>query len=777
MESSEELRETLVSLRRDNERLRVETMHASLLWRALESLLQIRIDDDPFPGVFDSMRSVFAFEQAMVLAEAGEDRLRCIVAVPSELIGIGWKAGPFLKRVTAGRVSVTFANHELEEWRDLPRQLLSPAQPALYLPIRVRDRRGVLVLLRSEGSAGFDRNHVTLARKFALLASHALAARDAGQTEAESQRLRHLMEQLRLSEQNAQRNADLLNEIVNLLPIGLTVCDEAGRFILVNDAAAADLGRAATDLVGAPAAEICAGTVPSVHALRESGRIEPGHVCSSEENVVTARGARTFLNAVKPVRIFDETLLLSTSLDITARKQVEEELARRAYYDDLTGLPNRALIQERVETAMRHDGGCGRFALAFVDLDNFKHINDYYSHAIGDAVLVAVAGRIAGGIRASDVLARISGDEFVLLFDPLDADEQLRAAIDRILDELKQPFHVEGFEIFTSASIGVSLYPDHGTDYEALRRNADSAMYRGKSGAKGNATFFDQGMGQAVTARMELEQRLRLAIRDRRFCCAFQPKVDIRNGAIVGFEALSRWRDESGVIHAPQNFIGVAIELGLIDQITDFVLADAAAAIPQLDRHFGAHTTISINVAAKQAGDPRFMKAFSHALAATGRADRFMLELTEDAFVLAGQFQSLVLPALRDMGVRVSIDDFGTGYSSLSALADITADEIKVDRSFITSIHQRPRSQSVLKAIESLSRTLGMVVVAEGVETCEELAYLDAATRIRVVQGYYFARPMFLEDLVTAPIDRARARARRSANPPDTQASPDLEVA
>jgi len=280
-----------------------------------------------------------------------------------------------------------------------------------------------------------------------------------------------------------------------------------------------------------------------------------------------------------------------------------------------------------------------------------------------------------------------------------------------------------------------------------LRRNADSAMYRAKHVAKGDVIFFDLNMGQAITARMEAEQRLRLAIRDRRFCCAFQPKVEIHTRQVVGFETLVRWRDDDGEIHPPGEFIGLAVELGLINPITNFVLADAVNSIDRLDAAFGPGTTISVNVAARQASDLEFMQSFAQALSDSKRADRIIIELTEEAFIAKGKFQTQILPILREIGVRVSIDDFGTGYSSLSALADITADEIKIDRSFISAIHERPRNQSVLRAIESLGHALGMTIVAEGVETYEELAYLHAATRIRYAQGFYFSKPIYLEDL------------------------------
>jgi cyclic di-GMP phosphodiesterase Gmr len=280
-----------------------------------------------------------------------------------------------------------------------------------------------------------------------------------------------------------------------------------------------------------------------------------------------------------------------------------------------------------------------------------------------------------------------------------------------------------------------------------LRQNADIAMYRVKNGSKGAAAFFDSSMEREALARMKIEQSLRQAILERRFCCAFQPKVDIRTKHIKGIEALVRLRDDEGVIQAPGTFINLAVELGLIDELTHLVLAEIVKSIDPINAAFGPDITISINVAAKQAGNPEFMRPFAEAIEATGFPRRFLIEVTEDAFVTKTHFQDEILPIFRKLGVGISIDDFGIGYSSLSALADITADEIKIDRSFITDIHKRPRSQGILRAIESLSEALGMTVIAEGVETFEELAYLQAATKIRYAQGFYFSRPIFLDDL------------------------------
>jgi len=539
-----------------------------------------------------------------------------------------------------------------------------------------------------------------------------------------------------------------------MLPNGVTVQDEHGRVLLANDAATAQLQ------IGAD------GMVKHQHR-RETAReaLRNGETMVVEESFAREGGRQVFLTSHQPVRLADRDLLLSSSADITEQKAFEDQLFRSAYYDELTDLPNRRVIEHRVNKLL-HAEDTTSFALAFLDIDNFKHINDYYGHAIGDTLLVEVARRIGLNLRASDMLSRISGDEFVLLLHPVQGQEEVAEFIRFMVERIKAPFFIDGSEIFASTSIGVSLYPEHGRSYEALRHNADIAMYRVKNAGKGTAAFFDDSMEREAQARMKVEQSLRMAILEKRFCCAFQPKVDIRTRDIKGIEALVRLRDDQGVIQAPGTFINLATELGLIDELTHLVLAEIVKSIDLINESFGHDTTISINVAAKQAGNADFMRRFAQALEQTGFPKRFMVEVTEDAFVTKTQFQDEILPILRKIGVGISIDDFGIGYSSLSALADITADEIKIDRSFITDIHKRPRSQGILRAIESLAEALGMTVIAEGIETYEELAYLQAATRIRYAQGYYFSRPIFLEDLKPANPRASESRgvlASRSA--------------
>ena len=743
----------------DQVKLRTEVARSTLT--LLDVLLNLESDSGANSELFEPLREVFFYDQALVL-ESRDGDLECTASMPRELTGRRYPK-QILQNVLSGRILINGVGTETHGFPFALSDLISPNLPALCFPIAVRGSPAVLVLLRAEGKADFGKGLAATARQCAVVALASLAARYGNKREAEIARLRELVEQLRRGEQGARKDNQLLQELVDHLPIGVTVQDTNGRFVLVNATAAANLATPADVLTGASPGDFLTEEEAAQRRQWEIGLVESGKSISTEENVNDGTGERTWLTSHMPVQICDQTLLLSSSLDITERKQFERQLARHAHYDELTGLPNRILVQQRVEQILQSKDGKSRFALAFIDIDNFKHINDYYSHAVGDVLLVHIARRIKNRLRDSDVLARISGDEFLLVIDPVDHDEQLRGIVNQILLDLKQPFHIKAFEIFTSASIGMSIYPEHGKTYEALRRNADNAMYRAKRASKGEVVYFDATMGQAITARMEIEQRLRLAIRDRRFCCAFQPKVDIQTQDIVGFETLVRWRDDDGEIHPPGDFIGLAIELGLIDPITNFVLAEAVNSMERLDDAFGSDTSISLNVAAKQAGDLHFMRPFMQSLKDSRYAERIMLELTEDAFTTKSQFQTDVLPVLREIGVRVSIDDFGTGYSSLSALADITADEVKVDRSFITDIHQRPRNQSVLRAIESLAQGLGMSIIAEGVETFEELAYLTTSTRIRYAQGFYFSKPLYLDELTSTRSSAASGRTLEAA--------------
>ncbi len=625
MEGSEGLRETLVAMRREIGILRVESTHANLLLEALDAMLDVDADDDPFVGVFTALLPVFDCCSAMVLIEnpTDKDRLECVASNEAAVIGLFWERSRKLEKVLSGRIVTTISATGEEGWPDTTQG--AGSRPTLYLPLGVRNRRGLMMLLRDHDCPGFDRTHVTLAGKFSVLASHAFAATHASQTEAESHRLQHMTRQLKVS---------------------------------------------------------------------------------------------------------------------------QEALTHRANHDQLTGLPNRLHVQELVDALIACKRSDQKVALAFLDLDDFKRVNDFHGHAVGDALLKSVADRLRAEIRQTDIIGRISGDEFVIVFDPFERIEELAAVVNRVSDQLHEPFRIEGRDITTSGSIGVALWPLHGHDYDTLRRHADTAMYRAKAVCKGGVTFFSPSMGREMSERLSLEHQLRVALAERQFQCALQQKVDLRSHEIVGFEALVRWVDSRGVVHPPAKFLQIASELEMLDGITGIVLDTLCEALPWLDSRFGAAVRYSINISPTQATKTPFMQKLVRRIVDTGRPQNFLLELTEETFLETDVFQSQCLPLIREADIGLSIDDFGTGYSSLAILADITADELKVDRSLISSIPQRPRNQGILRAIESLGANLGMTVVAEGIETVEEKNYLLASTGLTIGQGYLFHKPQLISEMI-----------------------------
>lgn len=454
---------------------------------------------------------------------------------------------------------------------------------------------------------------------------------------------------------------------------------------------------------------------------------------------------KTFIEKSFEFTVDSTQYTVSLLLDETERAYHEQSLITRAYFDNLTGLPNRNLFEQSVNTLI--DSQKDQFAIAFIDVNDFKHVNDFYGHTVGDHLLVEMSGRIGKALRPSDMLARIGGDEFLLLISPIPDQKTLEGNFEAILERLCRPYYIDGNEIISSVSTGVSVYPRDGSAFSQLQENADRAMYRSKAAGTGRIQFFDDTIKHSAVERARMEERLRLAIDERRVTCAYQPKVDIYDDSVSGIEVLMRWIDEDGLIQPPGEFVALALELDLLDDLAFLMFDTTIQAIDQINEAFGPTTSISLNIAAKQATDLAFMRRLLSVIAETGFANRFILEITEEAFVEKKLFQDQVLPLIRNIGARVSIDDFGTGYSSLSALADITADEVKIDRSFITDIHQRPRNQNILRAVEALSRSLGMNIVVEGVETFEELTYLRTCTTIRCAQGYYFSKPILLREI------------------------------
>jgi diguanylate cyclase (GGDEF)-like protein/PAS domain S-box-containing protein len=432
-----------------------------------------------------------------------------------------------------------------------------------------------------------------------------------------------------------------------------------------------------------------------------------------------------------------------TGRDVTEHKRTEERIRHMAQHDALTQLPNRALLQDRIEQAVAQARrGRERLALLFIDLDRFKTINDSLGHAAGDRLLQDVAARLRGCTRATDTVARIGGDEFVVLLGRLKEVEAARHVAQKILDALGAPFALEGHALQVTPSIGISVYPDDGADADTLLRNADAAMYHAKQAGRNNCQYFRQEMNDAARARLQLENDLRQAIERAEFSVHYQPQIDLRGGVIVGFEALVRWRHPRRGMVPPQEFIAVAEETGLIRPLGEFVLREACVqARAWRQAGYGA-LRAAVNCSARQFRDDGILEAVDRALRESGLpASSLDLEITESILLDGTDSVNARFRALRERGVRIAIDDFGTGYSSLSYLKRLSIQQLKIDRSFVRDIGTDPDDAAIVSAIIAIAHTLGLEVVAEGIETPQQLAFLRTAG-CDFGQGYLFSAPL-----------------------------------
>ena len=433
--------------------------------------------------------------------------------------------------------------------------------------------------------------------------------------------------------------------------------------------------------------------------------------------------------------------------DITEARYYERRLHHLAHHDPLTGLANRTLLQDQLKQAIDHALEYGVLgALAFLDLDNFKHINDNFGHEAGDVVLQEIASRLKANVREHDTVARVGGDEFVLVINDQPSTERVADLVERIRRSVRAPIDVAGREIVPGTSIGVSLFPLDGDSVDRVMRAADAAMYHAKALGKNNAQFYTAELNQIVHQHLMLEASLSRAIRNDELMLGYQPKVDLRTGKVVGAEALVRWRHpEQGMI-SPDKFIPVAEETGLIVPLGEWVIAEACGALKAL-RALGIDDfVISVNLSARQLRQRQFARHLAEVLKRHG-VDPHMLELevTESQLMDRPAEAMEALAELKTLGVRLSIDDFGTGYSSLSHLQKFPVDFIKIDRSFLGGgLHDG--HAVITRAIIALGHNLKMKVIAEGVETFEQLAFLRAH-HCDQMQGYYFSAALSQEKL------------------------------
>jgi diguanylate cyclase (GGDEF)-like protein len=444
--------------------------------------------------------------------------------------------------------------------------------------------------------------------------------------------------------------------------------------------------------------------------------------------------------------------------DITERLNTERTIHYMAHHDALTGLPNRRLMQDRLNQAIMAARRKQRHvAVLFLDLDRFKVVNDTLGHDTGDFILKDVARRLVTCIREVDTVSREGGDEFVVILPDLERPENARVVADKILEELSRPVEIGGHEIHVTPSIGISHYPNDATDVHQLLKHADNAMYQAKDAGRNTVRFFTNDLNFLLSKRLEIESRLRKAIDNEEFFLRYQPQVDIATGRICGMEALVRWNDpQKGEIY-PKDFVFVAEELGLIVPIGEWVFRTACRQLKHWADEGLPAVSISINISPRQFMSRRLVHTLLSIVRETG-ADprRIELEITE-TMIMRNVEQSIeTLAQLRAVGMQVAVDDFGVGYSSLGQLTRLPASSMKIDRSFIMNVPQDISSGLITEAIIAMAKRLKLRVIAEGVETRQQLEFLRQ-NNCEAFQGFLFSRP------VTALEATAMLRAQAAA--------------
>jgi diguanylate cyclase (GGDEF)-like protein/PAS domain S-box-containing protein len=552
------------------------------------------------------------------------------------------------------------------------------------------------------------------------------------------------LEELARSEANLQ----VLRAAVESLPIGITIRDAHGRIIYTNPAEAVMHGYEAMELmhqdvrVLAPKHLHCSTKLDKLEQYaawqRESiNRRKDGAEFPVQLSSVAVRNAKgVFLG------------IITACEDISERKKSEEQIRQLAFYDALTGLPNRAFFMDYLQRALAQaDRSKRKIALLYLDLDHFKDINDSQGHEFGDKLLREVARRLSQCLRAADTLARLGGDEFVVLISA-NGQKAASATALRILESFRTPFDIEGRRIYAGASIGIALYPEHALDLEGLLRSADTAMYQAKARGRQNFQFFSAKMSREIVEKTSLESALRLALEKNDLYLVYQPQWDLQTGRHCGVEVLVRWcHPELGEI-LPARIIPLAENSGQIFQLGEWVLRCACAQASAWAAAGFSVGRVAVNISGHQLRQPDFPALIESILVET-KLDPASLELEITESVLleyAGQTVA-VLQALKKVGVQLSIDDFGTGYSSLSYLKHFPVDRLKIDRAFTAGMDHEPCDAAIVAAVIALARTLKIKVLAEGVETPAQLAFLQSQGCMEA-QGFLLGVPMLAADLI-----------------------------
>ena len=543
-------------------------------------------------------------------------------------------------------------------------------------------------------------------------------------------------------EQERDRNHTFLREIIDHIPSQITVKDARTRqYLLVNRVAEEVFGESGGTIVGKTAFDILPASDAAI-VTRDDDRLlqSPGGLSLNEQAWKTRTNGHRYVIS-KRIGIRDKAgeprYIINVIEDVTERRRADEKIAHMAHYDALTNLPNRVLFREQIERELEKVAAGEQFALLYIDVDEFKGINDSLGHHVGDELLKAVAGRIRACLKPGDLIARLGGDEFAVIQTRVETSADVLAFVTRIHEAIRQPYHCLGHQLSSDASIGIALAPQDGTDLDQLIKNTDLAMYAAKAEGRRTYRFFVPAMDASARARLAMEQDLRQAMVDGGFQIHYQPLLNLRSNEVSGCEALLRWRHPERGTVSPAEFIPVAEDTGLINELGDWVLRTAcmeAAGWP-------AHVRLAVNVSPVQLKCETLPLKIASALAASGLDPRRLeLEITEAVLIRDDEAALLILHQLRSIGVRIALDDFGTGYSSLSYLKRFPFDKIKIDRCFVADIAESGGAPVIVQAVVNIASASNMTTVAEGVET-EAQREMLRALGCTEMQGYLFSAP------------------------------------
>ncbi|OGU21179.1 MAG: diguanylate cyclase [Hydrogenophilales bacterium RIFOXYD1_FULL_62_11] len=507
------------------------------------------------------------------------------------------------------------------------------------------------------------------------------------------------------------------------------------------------------DKAPVPGREKLAAAREEAVGLREKAvDVREGRVTTRERDIRAAEMTQgTSNDQISLLRQANAQLVIAT---IDAHKLAEQvqtahaDLDHLVHHDVLTGLPNRILLNDRLAQAiaLAHRQG-KQLAVMFMDLDRFKHINDSLGHAVGDRLLQSVAHRLVGGVRHSDTVSRQGGDEFVLLLPDIEHAEDVALSAQKMLMAIARPHLIERHDLHIGVSIGISIYPDDGQDAETLIKHADIAMYHAKESGRNNYKFFEPDMNARAVQRQSIEVGLRRALERQEFVLHYQPKINLHSGTIVGVEALIRWQHPQRGLLEPAQFVSIAEDSGLILPIGRWVLREACLQARTWQDAGLPPIAVAVNTSALEFRAADFLEYVRATLDESGLEPRYLeLELTESVLMRDAASADSVLHALADLGVKLAVDDFGTGYSSLSYLRQFPIDTLKIDQSFVNQITRNPDDGTLVSAVISMGKSLRQRVIAEGVETAEQAAFL-LAQHCDEGQGYFFGRPVGAEAL------------------------------